>query len=856
MSARFDYVGAKDSANSADSFALCIFAEIDFSGICVVIVSVQRGRHLGFARVIFDCDSTLVTIEGIDELARLMGQEKYIADLTRRAMNGEMPLEQVYAERLALLQPTRAALAEIGRQYRRHLIPDAAAVIAALQHAGVQVFIVSGGLLGAVLDLAKFLRVPADHVRAVPVEFDQLRGDWWRYWRFGDNPDERYIAFAPTPLAESSGKIAVVRELATGVRAMLVGDGSTDLAAKDAVRLFVGFGGVARRAPVVEGAEVFIERATLAPILPLALGRKNAARLEGTDFARVFAAGLHEIKSSQVVIKNLAFRQRVMEAHSKMAEKKFRILVAEDIGAEGLAILRGAPDAQIDVKPGLARDALLASIGEYDAVIVRSSVQLDAPVLAAARRLKVAARAGVGLDNIDIAAGTLAGAMVMNVPEANNVAAAEHTIALMLALCRRVPQASASLRGGKWDRKSFTGIQLNDKTLGIVGLGRIGSLVAARARGFGMKLIAFDPYVAEEHAESLHVELVEQLDELLTRADIITLHVQLTNETRNLIGAAQIARMKPGARLINVARGGLVDPAALHDGLTSGKLAGAALDVFPKEPPFEDETTTRLLQLPNVIATPHLGASTLEAQSDVSIQIAHQVLDALRGTSYRNIVNLPFADGVDHRAIAPYMTLAEKIGLLQIQLAHGRASELQVQVAFHGDDVKPHVKPLTVALLKGLLTPILDSEGVNYVNAPRLAQDRGIVVQQAVFPASEDYANVIICRVTTAHEKRLIAGTLFAHTQPRIVRIDDMPMDALPFGYALIVLSRDMPGVIGKVGTRLGAARVNIAEYRLGRDLAGGTALSFITLDSPAPETVLTELRELPEIIDVKQVQL
>ncbi|MBI5652967.1 MAG: phosphoglycerate dehydrogenase [Chloroflexi bacterium] len=805
------------------------------------------GRHLGFQRVIFDCDSTLVTIEGIDELARLKGMATRIAALTERAMNGEIPLEQVYAERLALLQPTRAELAEIGRVYRRNLVADAREVVATLQSANVEVFIVSGGLLRAVIDVARELNIPEANVRAVPVEFDQLRGAWWQYWRYGGNPDEQYLAFAPTPLAESSGKIAIARALSAGARTMLVGDGVTDLAAKSAVRLFIGFGGVARRDAVIEGADVFIER--LSALLPLALARENAPA------SRVFAIGLREIAQGRAIIKDRAFKQRVLSAHAKGMMEMFRILVAEDIGVEGIAILRAAPDAQVDVQTGLTRDALIARIGEYDAVIIRSGTQLDADVFAAAKRLKVAARAGVGLDNIDIAAATRAGAMAMNVPEANTIAAAEHALALMLALCRNIPQANASMRAGKWDRKSFIGAQVNEKILGIVGLGRVGAMVAARARAFGMSIIAFDPYVPAETAHALRVELVEQIDELLARADIITLHVQLTNETRNLIGAGQIAQMKPGARIINTARGGLIDAVALYAALASGKLAGAALDVFASEPPFDDAPTARLMQLPNVIATPHLGASTAEAQSDVATQIAHQVLDALRGTSYRNVVNLPFAEGVDYRAIAPYLSLAEKIGALQIQLARGRPNELQIQVAYHGDEIKQRVKPLTVALLKGMLTPILSEEQVNYVNAPRLAEERGILVQQAIFPATEDYANVIICRVSSPYEKRLIAGTLFARTQPRIVRLDDIPMDALPFGYALIVKSRDAPGVIGKLGTRLGSAGVNIAEYRLGRDVAGGTALSFITLDSPAPESVLTEVRAFPEVIEVKQVR-
>jgi D-3-phosphoglycerate dehydrogenase len=566
----------------------------------------------------------------------------------------------------------------------------------------------------------------------------------------------------------------------------------------------------------------------------------------------------------------------------------YRILVTDDIGAAGMAHLQAATDVQVEAHTQISREALLRCIGAYDAVITRSGTALDAAVFGAAKRLRVAARAGVGLDNVDLDAAALAGVMVMNIPEVNSIAAAEHTLALLLALCRHVPQANAQLRAGAWERRPFMGVQLNGKTLGLVGVGRVGSLVAARARAFGMHVIGYDPYVSEDIAKAVRVELLEELGELLARADFVSLHVPLTDETRGMMGPAQIARMKPGARLINTARGALVDEAALYAALASGKLAGAALDVFAVEPPMGSEMTARLVQLPSVVATPHLGASTLEAQADVSVRIAQQVLDALRGARYHNVVNLPFAEGVDYRAIGPYMTLAEKIGSLHMQLGRGRSGPVtEVQVAFHGDELKEHVKPLTVALLKGLLTPML-GDGVNYVSAPRLAQDRGIVVRQAVFPVADDYANVIVCRVTVAHEQRLIAGTVIGHGQtrgvaarerfvfpearrsrnpagttlpggtgqPRIVRLDDIPMDALPFGYALIVRSNDVPGVIGQVGTRLGAAGVNIAEYRLGRSAPGGVALSFINLDSEAPESALAELRALPQVIEVRQVWL
>jgi len=536
----------------------------------------------------------------------------------------------------------------------------------------------------------------------------------------------------------------------------------------------------------------------------------------------------------------------------------YRILITDDIGAKGLDHLRAETDVQIEAHVGLSPAALRERIGEFDAVITRSGTALDAELFAQARRLKVAARAGVSLDNVDLAAATLAGVMVMNVPEANSVAAAEHTWALLLAMCRHVPQANTQLRAGVWERSSFTGAQLAGKTLGLIGLGRVGALVAARARAFEMRVIAFDPYVPETRAETLRVELVEELDELLERAEVVSLHAQLTDETRHLLGATQLARMKVGARLINVARGDLIDEAALLEALTSGHLAGAALDVFSVEPPSATSSAAQLIALSNVITTPHLGASTQEAQAEVSVEIARQVLEALRGTGYRNIVNLPFAEGVDYRAIAPYMTLAEKIGSLQTQLLRGHSAlgaGVQVQVAYHGEEVQAHVKPLTVALLKGLLTPML-GDAVNYVNAPRLAQDRGIVAHQASIPAAEDYTNALVCRVLTDTEKKMIVGTLFAGSQPRIVRIDDYPMDGLPVGYALVLESRDVPGVIGQVATRLGTAGVNIAEYRLGRDKPGGTALSFINLDSPAPEAVLADLRAFPPMIEVRQVCL
>ncbi len=535
----------------------------------------------------------------------------------------------------------------------------------------------------------------------------------------------------------------------------------------------------------------------------------------------------------------------------------FKILITDDIYTSGPEVLRAETDVQVDVEYGLSASALSKRVIDYDAVITRSGTALSADFFAAAAgHLKVAARAGVGLENVDVQAATRAGVMVMNIPEANAVAAAEMALSLMLALSRNVSQSNAVLRAEKWERLPFMGIHLDGKTLGLVGLGRVGRLVAARAHAFGMRLVAFDPYVPDDVANELNVELVEQLDDLLTQADFVSLHCQLTDETRGMIGAEQIARMKPGARLINSARGKLVDESALLAALTSGHLAGAGLDVYQTEPPTGESAA--LIQLPNVVATPHLGASTYEAQHDVSIRIVRQVLDALRGVGYHNVVNLPFNNNDEFAKLAPFMLLAEKMGSLQIQLMDCKgipADGMQVQVDYRGDELKNYAKPLAVALLKGLLTPVL-GDVVNYVNAPYLAYERGVRINQAMFGGLDEYANVLVCEVIAGSEKRMIAGTLLTRSQPRIVRLDGIPMDVLPKGFMLVTKSHDIPGVIAQVSSLLGKSNLNIAEYRLGREKPGGTAFSFINLDSEAPESVLVALRGLPPMIEVKQVCL
>jgi len=527
----------------------------------------------------------------------------------------------------------------------------------------------------------------------------------------------------------------------------------------------------------------------------------------------------------------------------------YRLLLTDGLPPEGLALLRAAADAQIDDLK-LSRAETQARLGEYDAWIIRSGTSVDRELIERGTRLKVIGRVGTKFDNIDLEAATRRGVMVMNTPEPNSLAAAEHTLAMLLALCRNLPAADAALRRGEWERQRFLGVQLHRKTLGIIGFGRVGRHVAHRALNFEMDVLAYDPYVDTEIFRQMRVTAVT-FDELLAHSDFITLHAALTPETQELIGEAEIARMKAGVRFINCSRGELVNERALHAALVSGKIAGAALDVFIQEPP----TGNPLLQLPaeRVVVAPRLGASTVEAQRDVSTQIAQQVLDALRGTDYQNVVNLPFIPSPDFHRARPYLELAEKIGALQSQLAEGPVRSVEVEVK--GEDTQHLVKPVAVALLKGLLSP-LSKETVNYVNAPLLAEERGLVVSQTRGLEMVDYPNMLSCRVSWDSGQRLVAGTLFGGVEGRIVQMDDIRMDVRPQGHVLVTLSQDVPGVIGAVGTLLYQYGVNIAEWRLGRNHPGGTAVSFINLDDRPSAACLTALGALPQIISVRILEL
>ncbi|MGH2537748.1 MAG: phosphoglycerate dehydrogenase [Candidatus Promineifilaceae bacterium] len=526
----------------------------------------------------------------------------------------------------------------------------------------------------------------------------------------------------------------------------------------------------------------------------------------------------------------------------------FRILVSDKLGDEGLQRLEVASDACYDLKPDLSPDALVAAVADYDALIVRSGTQVNEAVLEAGRRLKVVGRAGIGVDNIDVRAATLRGILVMNTPQANALATAEHTLGLILAVSRHTAPAHASLKAGEWRRADFVGLQLYRKSLGIVGFGRIGRLVAARAQAFGMEVLAFDPFVSEEVARELNVTLVDW-EELLAQSDYVTLHTVMSPETEGMLSAEAIGLMKSGAILVNTARGKLVDEVALAAALRDGRLRAAALDVYTKEPPADSP----LIGLPNVLHTPHLGATTAEAQRDVATQIVDQVLDALRGSDFRNTVNMPFAAGPDFAATQPYMSLAEKIGLLQAALAP--APIRRVELEARGETVDRLVRPAAAALLKGLLAHAL-TEPVNYINAPLLAEENGVTISQTKGMSLPDYPNLISCRVHWDQGQRVIAGGLFGGSRPRILQFDDYHLDANPEGVVLILQNRDVPGVIGQVGTLLAAHDINIGEWRMGRRRPGGEALSFINLDNEPTPAVLQALERVPAVTQVRLVSL
>jgi D-3-phosphoglycerate dehydrogenase / 2-oxoglutarate reductase len=525
-----------------------------------------------------------------------------------------------------------------------------------------------------------------------------------------------------------------------------------------------------------------------------------------------------------------------------------RVLVADDLSAEGVEILRRA-GLQVDVRVGMKPEELEACIGDYDALAVRSASKVTARVLEKATRLRVVGRAGVGVDNVDLEAATRRGVVVMNTPGGSSVTVAELALAMMLALSRHIAQATASTRSGKWEKKRFQGHELCGKTLGVVGIGNIGSVVVDRARAMKMHVVAFDPFISAEAAAQIGVELVA-LDDLWQRADVISLHVPLTDQTRNVVNAATLARMKKGVLIVNCARGGLVDEKALAEALASGHVGGAALDVFEKEPVSPDNP---LLQLDGFICTPHLGASTEEAQTAVAVAIAEQLAAYLTRGEVKNAVNVPSMSREMLERFGPYVNLCEKLGALVAQIAPSGVSE--VRVAFAGEVADAPQRPLTSAVLKGLLAQT-ETAPVNTVSAPGIARDRGISVHEERVAGLQDYASLVTVTVAGPGAEAVVAGTVFGHRDPRIVRVNQFRLEAVPEGHIILCVNDDSPGVVGNLGTALGSAGVNIARISLSRDEAGSAAVSLINVDSDPPPAVLDTLRALPHVRDVRRIRL
>ncbi len=524
-----------------------------------------------------------------------------------------------------------------------------------------------------------------------------------------------------------------------------------------------------------------------------------------------------------------------------------KVLVSDPIDQVGIDILSQV--AQVDVKTDLTREQLVKIIPEYDALMIRSGTRVTQEVIEAGTLLKIIGRAGVGVDNVDVTAATRKGIVVVNSPEGNTIAAAEHTIAMMMSLSRYIPQANELLKGGKWDRKNYTGVEVYKKTLGVVGLGKIGAHVATVARAMGMKLLAFDPFISNERAEQLGCHLVD-LEVLFQESDYITLHIPKTSETANLINAAAIAKMKPTARIINCARGGIIDEAALADALKAGKIAGAAIDVFESEP-LGDSPLKALGK--EIVLTPHLGASTEEAQVNVAIDVAEQIRDVLLGLPARSAVNIPGLRPDLLEQLKPYLQLAETLGNLVGQLAGGRIESLNI--GLRGELATNQSQPIVVAALKGLLSHALQ-ERVNYVNASIEAKERGIRVIETRDASVKDYTGSLHLSARGALGEHSVTGALLGDNEIRVTSVDDFPVNVPPNRYMLFTLHRDVPGIIGKIGSLLGSFNVNIASMQVGRKIVRGDAVMVLSIDDPLPEDVLKEIKKVTGIRDAYTVTL
>jgi len=538
-----------------------------------------------------------------------------------------------------------------------------------------------------------------------------------------------------------------------------------------------------------------------------------------------------------------------------------KILITDSIDQEGIDILTAQEGFEVVVDHSLKDDKLAENIGQYHALITRSGTDVTMGILEKASNLKVIGRAGVGVDNVDIEAASRKGVIVLNAPTGNTLAATEHTLAMMLGAVRKLPFAHRSLEKGEWDRKKFMGIQLYKKTLGIVGLGRIGSQVARRALSFDMSIIAYDPYIKREKAEKAGVELVENLDELFERSDIITFHVPLTEETTGLIGERELGAMKDKVVLINCARGGIVDESALAKSLQIGKVSMAAVDVFSKEPLPKDSP---LHGVPNLIITPHLGANTEEAQKNVSVIIAQQVINVLEGRSYENAVNLPYVRGRLSPELQAYFDLSEKMGRFLSQFVAGRIEEIHITLvgSLFAEDVSEKVfdspfryQPYTFAVLKGLMERN-QQEAATFISAPYFARERGISITEAKADRVKNYSDLISVKVVTDQGDSTVEGTVFADLRGRVTAVDQFRVDLVAEGTFLFFTNKDRPGVIGRVGTILGENRINVAGFYLGRESYQGSAMGFVALDSRVPEGVLQEIVKLDEILEAREIVL
>jgi len=525
-------------------------------------------------------------------------------------------------------------------------------------------------------------------------------------------------------------------------------------------------------------------------------------------------------------------------------------LISDPLAKEGVNILKAQKGFKVDEVSKLSEAELVKKIKGYDALIIRSGTTVTKKIIDASDNLKVIGRAGVGLDNVDVAAASKKGIVVMNAPTGNTISTAEHAFGLMMALSRNIPMANHSVKEGNWDRKKFMGVELYGKVLGVIGLGRIGAEFAKRAQSFEMKVIAYDPFLSKEKAKSLNVEPVE-LNKLFKESDFITIHTPLTEETRHLIDEKALRMMKKGVRIINAARGGIIDEKALAKGIKSGKVGGAAFDVYETKakPPVDSP----VVELNEVVTTPHLGASTEEAQVNVAIDIARCVSDALLGKGYRNAANVPAVEEELLEVIQPYINLGERLGSIQAQLIDGPIQD--VEIKYTGEVAGMDVAVITRAVIKGVFAPILE-EHINYVNSMVIAKERGVRVIEKKTSEITDFANLICVEIKSDKKKHFIMGTLFANKEPRIVKIDKFYVEAIPDGYMLVVSNNDVPGVVGNIGTVLGKAGINIAGISFGRDKKTGQAISLLNVDSEVPKNILKKLNDVKDINGVKQVKI